>query len=71
MKNRGRYSKLRATNTPYNRIYYVLEGEMELVVDGKASRLQAGDSCFISKNTTYEMRGTFKAITVNQPAFGS
>jgi ethanolamine utilization protein EutQ (cupin superfamily) len=57
--------------TPYNRIYYILEGELELTVDNVASKLRPGDACFISKDTTYEMRGTFKAVTVNQPAFGS
>lgn len=57
--------------TPYNRIYYVLEGELELTIDGETSTLEKGDTCFIGKNTSYEMRGTFKAVTVNQPAFGT
>jgi ethanolamine utilization protein EutQ (cupin superfamily) len=57
--------------TPYDRIYYVLDGVLDLTIDGATNTLQKGDSCFISKNTTYEMRGTFKAVTVNQPAFGS
>lgn len=55
----------------YNRIYYVLEGELELTIGGEVNKLQPGDTCFISKDTAYEMRGTFKAVTVNQPAFGS
>lgn len=57
--------------TPYNRIYFVLEGELELTIDHQTSTLQQGDACFIGKDTTYEMRGTFKAVTINQPAFGS
>ena len=57
--------------TPYDRIYYVLDGALDLTIDGTTTSLQKGDACFISKNTTYEMRGTFKAVTVNQPAFGS
>ena len=57
--------------TPYDRIYYVLDGTLELTVDGDSNSLRKGDVCFISKNTTYEMRGSFKAVTVNQPAFGS
>jgi mannose-6-phosphate isomerase class I len=57
--------------TPYDRIYYVLDGELELIVNDETSKLHKGDSCFISKDTTYEMRGTFEAVTVNQPAFGS
>jgi len=57
--------------TLYDRIYYVLEGELELTVDNETSTLKKGDACFIGKGTTYEMRGTFEAVTVNQPAFGS
>ena len=57
--------------TPYDRIYYVLDGVLNLRIDGDANDLKKGDACFISKNTTYEMQGTFKAVTVNQPAFGS
>lgn len=57
--------------TTYDRIYYVLEGELELSFDSEANTLQKGDACFIGKGTTYEMRGTFKAVTVNQPAFES
>ena len=57
--------------TPYNRIYFVLDGELELTVNSEANTLQKGDSCFIGKDTEYEMRGTFEATVVNQPAFGS
>lgn len=55
----------------YDRIYYVLDGNLDLTIDGATMSLQKGDTCFISKDTTYEMRGTFRAVTVNQPAFGS
>jgi len=54
----------------YNRIYYVLDGELQISSDGVKSTLQVGDACFIPKGTVYEMHGTFKALTVNQPAFG-
>lgn len=57
--------------TPYNRIYFVLEGELGLTINGESSTLQKGDACFIGKGTAYEMRGTFQAVTVNQPAFGA
>lgn len=56
--------------TPYNRYYFVLEGELELTIDGETSTLQKGDVCFIGTGTTYEMRGTFEAVVINQPAFG-
>ena len=55
----------------YNRIYFILEGEMELTIDGDKQVISIGDACYISKGTTYEMHGTFNAVTVNQPAFGS
>ena len=57
--------------TKYNRIYYVIEGELELGFDGTFSKLSIGDSCYIDAQTEYEMRGTFKAIVVNQPAYGT
>ena len=57
--------------TEYDRIYYILEGEIELDFDGNLIRLQPGDSCFVAKNTEYKFGGTFKAVVVNQPAFGS
>lgn len=60
-----------AETSPYNRIYYVLEGELEITVGEESSKLQKGDTCLIGKDTPYEMRGTFNAIVVNQPAFGS
>ncbi|HJP96547.1 MAG TPA: hypothetical protein VJ843_04205 [Candidatus Saccharimonadales bacterium] len=55
----------------YDRIYYVLDGELQINSDGTRSMLRVGDACFIAKGTVYEMRGTFKALTINQPAFGS
>lgn len=57
--------------TSYDRIYYVLDGTLVLAINGEKSSVQKGDACFISKDTTYEMQGTFKAVIVNQPAFGS
>jgi ethanolamine utilization protein EutQ (cupin superfamily) len=56
---------------PYDRIFYVLEGKLLLVFDGKEIPLNSGGCCFIKKNTIYEMKGTFKAVVINQPAFGT
>ena len=53
----------------YNRIYYVLKGELILIFDSEKVFLEKGDSCFISKDTKYGMSGTFKIIVINQPAF--
>ena len=57
--------------TSYNRIYFVLDGELELIINDEINALQKGDSCFIGKGTEYEMRGTFELVIVNQPAFGT
>lgn len=56
--------------TPYNRIYFVLGGRLVLVFDNEEILLEEGDLCFIEKGTIYEMKGTFKAAIINQPAFG-
>jgi len=57
--------------TDYSRIYYVLEGSLELTFDGLPHELTEGDSCYMDAGTEYEMRGTFKVVVVNQPAFGT
>ena len=57
--------------TQYDRIYYVLEGEIEFYFDGETVIVKAGDSCFVSHDTEYKFSGTFKSVVVNQPAFGS
>lgn len=57
-------------NAKYNRIYFVLKGELTLTFDNEKALLREEDSCFISQGTKYTMSGTFRAIVVNQPAFG-
>lgn len=55
----------------YSRAYYILSGTMHISIDGTELELSPEDACFIEKDTPYEMRGTFKAVVINQPAFGS
>lgn len=55
----------------YNRIYYILSGVLTLEFESESIKLFEGDSCFVAKGTNYTMKGTFKAIIVNQPAFGT
>lgn len=57
--------------TDYNRIYYVLEGILILNFDGESISLNRGDSCYIEEHTTFKMSGTFKALNINQPSFGT
>lgn len=57
--------------TDYDRIYYVTNGELQFEVDGKNEVAVAGDAVLISAGTQYTFGGTFEAVVVNQPAFGS
>lgn len=57
--------------TPYARIYYVLDGLMVITIANEKFNVEVGDVFYIEKDSTYEMQGTFKAVAVNQPAFGS
>lgn len=54
-----------------NFIYYVLEGQLTLKFGDEEVVLNPNDSCFVPKDSTYIMRGTFKVIVVSQPAFGT
>jgi ethanolamine utilization protein EutQ (cupin superfamily) len=60
-----------AETTAYDRIYFVIDGELEFTYDGKTHVLGKGDACFIPRGSTYEMRGSFEVVTVNHPAFGT
>ena len=57
--------------TPYDRIYFILDGILVLAFDEEEVQLHPGDSCFVAKNSKYTMKGTFTAVMVNQPAFGT
>lgn len=56
--------------TNENRIYFVLEGTLILTFDNEQVVLHKDDSCFIAAGTSYTMKGTFRSVIVNQPAFG-
>lgn len=60
-----------AEYTKYDRIYYVIEGEIEFDFGGEIVSVKAGDSCFVSRDTEYKFGGTFKSVVINQPAFGT
>lgn len=57
--------------TKYDRIYYVISGELLVTIEGDNNTILAGDSLLISNGTTYQFGGTFEAVVVNQPAFGT
>lgn len=52
-------------------IYFVLGGILDIVVKGKKLELKVDDSIFIKSDSEYTMKGTFRSIVINQPAFGS
>lgn len=58
-------------NLTEDRIYFVMLGNLTLDLNGEKTILYPEDSCFISKGTKYIMSGTFKIITIDQPAFGT
>ncbi len=57
-------------NITEDRIYFVLSGSLILNLNGEEIILYPEDSCLISRGTKYIMSGTFKVITVDQPAHG-
>jgi ethanolamine utilization protein EutQ (cupin superfamily) len=54
------------TKTSSDRVYYILEGELTINDDLVAKK---GDVVFVSANTEYTFKGSFKAILVNSPPF--
>ena len=55
-----------STKTTSDRVYYILEGE--LIVDDILVA-KKGDVVFVSANTEYNFKGSFKAVLVNSPPF--
>jgi len=58
-------------NIAEDRIYFVLLGNLILNLNGEETILYPEDSCLISKGSKYSMSGTFKVITIDQPAYGT
>ena len=54
------------TKTTSDRVYYILEGE--LIVDDNLIA-KKGDVVFVSANTEYNFKGSFRAVLVNSPPF--
>lgn len=54
------------TKTTSDRAYYILEGEL-IVNDGLIAK--KGDVVFVSADTEYNFKGSFKAVLVNSPPF--
>lgn len=54
------------TKTTSDRVYYVLEGEL-IINDEIVAKKE--ETIFISANTEYNFKGSFKALLVNSPPF--
>ena len=58
-------------NSRSDRAYYFLEGKGIFEFDAQNFETEIGSVLFIPKNTKYKMRGRFKSVLVNSPAFDS
>jgi len=55
---------------PSDRIYYILEGECEVILNGEESETGGpGDLFIIPSSTTHSIRGQAKYIVVTSPPF--
>jgi len=54
------------TKSTSDRAYYLLEGELTVNNELTAKK---GDVVFISANTKYNFKGSFKAVLINSPPF--
>lgn len=57
--------------TKYLRIYYVIEGELKVVIEGKKYLAKTEEALVVPKDAKYQLQGTFRAVVINQPAFGT
>jgi len=66
----GKHGKVKTTKS--DRIYLVLEGKGEFIIDGKVTLVDKTDVIIVPKNTPYDYKaidGTMKLFLVHCPAF--
>jgi mannose-6-phosphate isomerase-like protein (cupin superfamily) len=63
----GRHGRTKSLTN--NRIYFVIEGRGEFIINDKSIRVSAGEAVVVPKNTPYDFRGDMKLFLVNSPAF--
>ena len=66
----GSHGKVKTTRS--DRIYFVIEGKGEFIIDGKIAPVEKTDVVIIPKNTPYDYRtteGVLKLFLVHTPAF--
>ncbi len=52
-----------------DRIYFILEGKGEFVIEGRAQKVQKYDLIFVPKKTPYNIIGKMKYFLVCSPCF--
>lgn len=66
----GSHGKVKTTKS--DRIYFVLEGQGEFIIDGKIVPVEKTDVVIVPKNAPYDykaVKGTLKLFLVHCPAF--
>jgi len=63
----GTHGKIK--NIKSNRIYFVIEGKGEFIVNDKSIQARTGDVVIIPKNTPYDFKGDMRLFLVSSPAF--
>jgi len=59
----------RTKNKTNDRIYYVIEGVGEFIIEDKTISVKSTDVVIIPKNTLYDFKGNMKLFLVHTPAF--
>jgi len=63
----GSHGKVKTTKS--DRVYLVLEGSGEFIIDGKVIQVEKMDVIIVPKNTPYDYKGKMKLFLVHCPAF--
>ncbi len=63
----GNHGKVR--NKLSDRIYFVLDGKGEFIINDKTIPVKKSDVIVVPKNTPYDYRGKMKLFLVHTPAF--
>lgn len=65
--NNTNHGKIKSTVS--DRIYYVIEGKGEFVINNEVIPVSRSDVIIVPKNTPYDYRGTLKVFLVHIPAW--
>jgi mannose-6-phosphate isomerase-like protein (cupin superfamily) len=63
----GAHGKIKTTES--DRIYFVVEGKGEFVINGKGIPVEKTDVIIVPKNTPYDYNGIMKLFLIHSPAY--